>query len=364
MNVYILWKNKLEKNVLNLLQNNNNLIYNYNRKNVFSQILEILKLKNKKDIQIILNIDYKDNILFKILKYILKIPILKLNIEKFKELEKQLQNEIAYTRQKDIPVLMYHRVISSEKEKGYYDTYVTKENFEKQMKYLKDNQYQTLTFEDVRNGKYVQRFDKNKKYVIITFDDGYKDNYINVLPILKKYQIKIVLFLITGLSYNKWDVCVTDRAKEKKFELMNLKEIKELVESNLVEFGGHTTKHLDMVCYDEKTLREDLKKSKEKLESIIGRKTVSFAYPWGRNNEKSRKLVEEVGYEFAVSTESGSSCFSDNLFEIQRVGIYSKDDMNKFKKKISGNYPFMREKRSKRKAIRNKIRKILGMKIK
>lgn len=83
-----------------------------------------------------------------------------------------------------------------------------------------------------------------------------------------------------------------------------------------------------------------------------------------KNNEKSRELVKKTEYQFAVSTESGSPCFSDDLFEIQRVGVYSKDDIKKFKKKLSGNYPFMRENRAKMKKFRNKLRKMIGLKTK
>ena len=262
-------------------------------------------------------------------------------IDKEENLEKLLQHKIAYKHQKDLPVLMYHRVVDDEKYAGVYDTHVTLENFEKQMKYIKDNGYET-----------------------ITFDDGYKDNLKNALPILKKYNLKAVLFYVTDETYNRWDTDAENRPKEKKFELMNLEEIKELYSSGLIEIGGHTTTHLDMPLIEREALKKDLEESRDKIEEITGKKPVSFAYPWGRNNETCRKVVEEVGYKFAVSTESGSSCFSDNLFEIVRVGIYSKDDINKFEQKISGNYPFMRENRAKMKKFRNKLRKMVGLKTK
>lgn len=357
MNIYVLGKEKIKKEILADLEKNNNFFYGTKGLNFF----EIFKQK-KNDIQIIIG-KFENKFIKLLVEYFTRIPVYVLK-DNDSNLEKNLQNRIAYKRQKDLPVLMYHRVISSEEEKGIYDTYVTLENFEKQMKYIKDNGYEAITFEDLKNGEYKKRFDRDKKYVIITFDDGYKDNLINALPILKKYNLKAVLFLITDRTYNKWDTDAENRPKEKKFELMNLEEVKELYSSGLIEIGGHTTTHLDMPKYDEETLRRDLEISKKKIEEIIGKKVISFAYPWGRNNKKVRKVVENLGYKFAVSTETGSSCFSDDLFEIVRVGIYSKDDMEKFKKKISGNYPFMRENRRKRKEIRNKLRKFFGLKTK
>ncbi len=283
---------------------------------------------------------------------------------KIDNLELKLQNLIAYKRQKDIPILMYHRIIETEEEKGHYDTYVTKENFEKQIQYLVENNYNIITFEDIEKIGYVNRFDKDKKYIIITFDDGYKDNYENMFPIIKKYNVKVVIFLVTDLKYNKWDAEAKNREKEKIFELMNLDEIKEIYDSGLVEFGNHTTTHLDMPKYNEIELKEDLLLSTQKIEKVIEKKVISFAYPWGNNNETCRKAAKEIGYKFAVSTETGSSCFSDDLYEIKRIAIFSKDNMKKFRKKVSGSYTFEKEKKKKWKLIRNGIRRKIGLKIK
>ena len=360
MNILFLTNNNNQQieSILKKVNNQNNNIVTLEKVSFF----KILKLIKEEKIDIILSLG-NYNIFLKVIEFLYKCPVvLKNEINKEENLEKLLQHKIAYKKQKDLPVLMYHRVINDNKYAGVYDTHVTLENFEKQMKYIKDNGYETITFEDIVNGEYKNRF--NKKYVIITFDDGYKDNLKNALPILKKYNLKAVLFYVTDETYNKWDTDVENRPKEKKFELMNLEEIKELYSSGLIEIGGHTTTHLDMPLIEREALKKDLEESRDKIEEITGKKPVSFAYPWGRNNETCRKVVEEVGYKFAVSTESGSSCFSDNLFEIVRVGIYSKDDINKFEQKISGNYPFMRENRAKMKKLRNKLRKIVGLKTK
>lgn len=355
MNILIIGK-KINQNIIQD-RKNNNVYFLENIKNIKNYILE-------KNIEIVLFVENK--LIYKLLKLFLKVPIIFFNdIDNKNEIEKVLQNKIAYFRKVDIPVLMYHRVIKNEEEIGIHDTYVNINNFEEQIRYLKENSYISLTFEDLVNGEYKKRFDKNKNYIIITFDDGYKDNLYNVLPILKKYNMKAVLFLVTNETYNKWDIEVADNTKkEKKFDLMTKEEVKKLIKSGLIEIGGHTTSHLDMPSVDLITLKEDLKISNIKIEELTGKKPISFAYPWGRNTVENRRIVKESGYKFAVSTESGSACFSDDLYEIARVGIYSNDSIEKFKKKISGNYLFMREKRNNLKKFRNNLRKILGYKIK
>jgi len=354
MNILILYKNIEDKDIIKDLKNNN--VYFLNQKEYSYK--KVRELKNEKDIQIIIYVG-RNSFLLNIYLYFLNIPVVYTdNIKNIEDIETLLQNKLAYKIRRDLPVLMYHRVIDNKNEIGFYDTYVTKENFEKQMKYLSENNYTSLTFKDIQNGEYKKRFDKNKKYVIITFDDGYKDNLKNALPILKKYNMKIVLFLITSESYNKWDTDVEDREKEKKFNLMSKEEVKELIASNLVEIGGHTTKHLDMPNVELRTIEEDLKISNKILEEITGYTPISFAYPWGRSTKDVREIVKKEGYKFAVSTEDGPACFSDDLFEIVRVGIYSDDSIKKFALKISGKYPFIRE------TFRNKIRKFFGIKTK
>lgn len=358
MNILVICQNINEKALNTIEDKNNNQLFYLEKKDLnYKNLKNLLKVY---EIDIILS--FQKNSLLKIWTYILKIPLF--YYEKNLDIEKELQREIAYYQKKDIPVLMYHRIINKKEDLGIYDTSVSVENFEEQMKYLKENNYISLTFENLENGKYKNRFDKNKKYVMITFDDGYKDNLENALPILKKYNIKITLFLVTDETYNKWDIEVANREREKRFELMNESELKEFIKSGLVEIGGHTTTHLDMPTLDSEILKKDLKIANEKIESLTNKKVISFAYPWGRSDKRVRGIIKESGYQFAVSTESGSPCFSDDLYEIVRVGIYSDDNMEKFKKKLSGSYPFMREKRDQRKKFRNKLRKFIGLRTK
>src|SRR5690606_40003645 len=62
---------------------------------------------------------------------------------------------------------------------GSKDLYVTPENFEKQMMYLRDHDFTLLTFDR------WQDIDKVSKPIFITFDDGYQDN-LNAFEIFQK----------------------------------------------------------------------------------------------------------------------------------------------------------------------------------
>lgn len=258
-------------------------------------------------------------------------------------IEKVYQREIVKKKKYEMPVIMYHRVIKDESEKGVHGTYVTVEQFEEQMKYLKKKGYETVTFKDMLNDRYKQRFDKDKKWIMLTFDDGYKDNYENAFPILKKYQFKGIIYILDGIEYNKWDVDNPGNP-ERKFTLMNQDELLEM-QNYGIEFGGHTSTHPRLAELSIEQVKSEIINSKSNIEKIIGRELLSFAYPYGSLNEEVKRIPQEAGYKFAVATDSGSIVFSNDLFEIRRIGIFPTNNLFNFKRKVSGKYNFIKVKR-------------------
>ncbi len=259
------------------------------------------------------------------------------------KIESVYQQQIVKKKKYEMPVIMYHRVIKDESEKGVHGTYVTVKQFEEQMKYLKNKGYETITFKDLLNNRYKQRFDKDKKWIMLTFDDGYKDNYENAFPILKKYQFKGIIYILDGIKYNKWDV--DDRNNpEKEFSLMNAEELLEMQKYG-IEFGGHTSTHPKLAELSLENAKKEIIISKNNIENLIGKELLSFAYPYGSLNEDVKKIAQESGYQFAVATDSGSITFSDDLFEIRRVGIFPTNNLFNFKRKVSGRYNFIKVKR-------------------
>lgn len=260
-----------------------------------------------------------------------------------RSLEISYQKQIVLKIKKDLPILMYHKVVKDESEGGVHGTHVTIKQFDDHMKILKSEGYEVITFKDLENNKFKSRFNKGKKQIMITFDDGYEDNYTNAFPILKKYGFSAVIYLVSHLNYNKWDV-ENIHNPEKEFFMMNRGQIKEMQEYG-IEFGGHTKTHVKLSRVEPEVAREEILESTEVLEELLGEKMISFAYPYGDLNERVKKLAEEAGYKFAVATDSGSVCFSDDLFQIRRIGIFPNITNFGFKRKIKGNYNFIKVKR-------------------
>ena len=93
-----------------------------------------------------------------------------------------------------VTVLCYHHIIPEALPESL-NTIVTLSEFEDQMKYLYEHGYYTASLKDIQEFLYNKQ-KLPEKTVVITFDDGYESNYIYAYQVLKKYDLKAVIFII------------------------------------------------------------------------------------------------------------------------------------------------------------------------
>jgi peptidoglycan/xylan/chitin deacetylase (PgdA/CDA1 family) len=213
-------------------------------------------------------------------------------------------------KHKEIPVMMYHRVVEKELLNSRYNIFATQALLERQIKSFLADGYQLVTFKDLKN-KAIER------PMILTFDDGYLDNYQNLFPLLKKYNVKAVIFVLTDSQYNHWDVS----KGEIKAELMSNDQLLELSNSGLVEIASHGMTHQQLPALSDGDLKIELECSKRKIEEIIHNEVISFSYPWGIHGQREKQAVKDAGYLFGIATDDGGVYFTDDLFAITRVNM-------------------------------------------
>lgn len=212
-----------------------------------------------------------------------------------------------------VAVLNYHQV----NDKDDNALTVKVKDFEEQMRYLAENNYNVITPSEM-----TEAFKNNEKLpektVIITFDDGYKDNYENAYPILKKYNLKGTIFVITDYvslypNYITWD------------------EAKEMQASGVINLESHTMDHLNLLKIGKNEARFQLSNSKYWLEAHL-KKPVSFvAYPEGDYNEDIKNILKELKYEGAFTVNYGLVSKDSNAYEMPRVAIFG-HQANNFKR--------------------------------
>ena len=257
------------------------------------------------------------------------------------KIEKKYFSLYVNKKKYDIPVIMYHRVINNPENEGVYGTYIYEDMFKKHLQYLKDKNYTVITFKDLDKIGWRNRFEKDKKYIFITFDDGYKDNYELAFPILKEFGFKATIFLMGSSTYNEWDV---KAGGEKEFPLMSVEMIKEMQDYG-IEFGAHTFNHPKLNTLSNEEIEHQIIDVKKPLEEKIGKEIITFAYPYGILNDYAKEMTKKAGYTFALATDSGSVCLSDDLYQIRRIAIFPNTNLFSFKRKVAGNYNFIKIKR-------------------
>lgn len=101
-------------------------------------------------------------------------------------------------------------------------------------------------------------------------------------------------------------------------------EAREMRQTGLVNFGSHTCGHRIMTLLDNKEIREELDKSRKRLlhEDCADPAFIPFCYPNGNNNDDIAQMVNDAGYQLAVTTSTGWNPINFSLFKLKRIGMH------------------------------------------
>jgi peptidoglycan/xylan/chitin deacetylase (PgdA/CDA1 family) len=297
-------------------------------------------------------------------------------------------------------VIIYHRILTSEEyHQGRSGVLVTE--FQRQMRYIAAN-FTCLSLTTLGEFV-KQRESPPPNSVVITFDDGYLDNYALAFPILRKHGLKATFFVCPGMIGSQcsfwWDRLdgIIENGPATSFEfhnrairlgtpkqksrakhillnyilerereagqiidelqaalgvktncaglprLMEWKQLQEMQEAGM-EIGAHTMTHASM---GPEAIRHGYGKteiglSKKHIEAELGGEVKSFAYPYGNERHFDPgvvRLLQQAGFDLAVSGVVGVTGMQDDLFYLSRIAIQAHDHFSLFKSKVSGLYP-------------------------
>ena len=221
-----------------------------------------------------------------------------------------------------VTVLNYHYTVSSTNENGelnecQQDICITDTQFDEQVRYLKDNGYYGASIRDLElfiDGKIRLPLHS----VLITIDDGW---YVSrSITILEKYQMLGTLFLIGSLAN-------PDAYRSNYLEIhshtWDMHTIGQCPSS--VGRGG-------ILCLDENTILEDLRKSRESLNN-----STYFCYPFYDYNSRAINLLKQAGFTMAFAGEKRDNKvrIHQDKFTIPRFVIVNYTTMNDFIRAVS-----------------------------
>ncbi len=188
----------------------------------------------------------------------------------------------------NLTALLYHKILP--KQLLDADT-ISIKKFGNQMNYLHENAFNAVTIGDITNND-----NPSDKDIPIAFDDGYENVYKYALPVLKQYNFKATIFLISDYinRYNTWDFHMKGR-----FKHLNIDQIKELADYGC-EFGSHTQTHPNLLKLNDDQLLTELDQSKQKLEELLDTRVDLLSIPFGQCSEKVITAAKRCDYRNIV----------------------------------------------------------------
>jgi peptidoglycan/xylan/chitin deacetylase (PgdA/CDA1 family) len=224
-----------------------------------------------------------------------------------------------------MPVLMYHRIADDGPE-GLARWRVTPADFERQLAWLADSGFTTSGLDDWHTASQRDPTAVARR-VVLTFDDAYRDFVTTAFPLLQLHGFGATMFVPTGFMGGaaEWDQEFGPPAA-----LMSWQELDSLVAAG-VEIGAHTVTHprLDEIA-DEATIAAEVTGSREVLEARYRQPIPTFAYPYGRHDERVAGIVADAGFHLAVTIEPASA----GPFALGRLGIYGTESFDAFVAKV------------------------------
>ena len=211
---------------------------------------------------------------------------------------------------------MYHRF----NEQKYPSTNIKLDVFKKHVEEITKSGLKIISFDEFKN--IVDQKSFSEKSILLTIDDGFLSFYENAWPIFKENKIPFILFINTenvgSHGYMDWE------------------QLKEISEFKFAKIGNHSHSHEYLLNMKKNEIINDIKTSIKILKKNLNIEPDIFSYPFGEYDIDLIKIVENLGFKYAVGQHSGVINFSSNNYELPRFPINEKyGDIDRFKSVIN-----------------------------
>ncbi|NDV61737.1 polysaccharide deacetylase family protein [Puniceicoccales bacterium CK1056] len=230
-------------------------------------------------------------------------------------------------------VLMYHMVREHIPKARFNKMRVPPEDFVWQMKWLKEDGWQFLSTRDLFGqwGKWPE------KSVAVTFDDGFEDNYRNAFPVLKELGIPFTLYLVNNRHDKDWSTNKKSHhsgGELKEEPKLSDSQVNEMLESGLLELGGHTIDHVNLLKEDTESQVEQIVGCARRLSETHHVEVPTFCYPFGLFDEESLRIVKGASYVGAFTVEESFVDPASDPFDTGRLKVSGKMSRRQFRRML------------------------------
>jgi peptidoglycan/xylan/chitin deacetylase (PgdA/CDA1 family) len=218
------------------------------------------------------------------------------------------------------PVLMYHRILSAQcpipggdQDEARYA--VPLDQFEWQMDRIAASGRQGVSMKMISDA-IADDGSVPTDWVAITFDDGNTSDFSHALPILLEREFHAT-FYICGNRVDAMGGLGRDMLMKMATAGMHI--------------GSHAMTHRFLTALTGDEEREELRASRELLESIVDQPVDHFAPPGGRHDERTLRALRELGYVAVGNSEFGFNNCAGARFSFRRVPVVAATSPAAFK---------------------------------
>ncbi len=252
-------------------------------------------------------------------------------------------------------VLNYHDIVKAGSPKSSLNSMdVSVDNLEDHLVWLNKNDYKIVSVQDVIDAAAGKNSIPDKS-VLLTFDDGYQSFYTRVFPLLKKYHYPATVALI-----GSW-IDGTDTPDESGKQLLTWAQVREMVNSGLVEMASHSYDlHKSVVAnpqgdsqaaavtriYDMKTGHYETDEQYRERIHLALRKSAEFIFqhagvwprvmvwPYGEYNNIALAASREAGMSMTMGLIDGFNTVA-NIDVLRRLIMTDNPDVGQFAEIVS-----------------------------
>jgi peptidoglycan/xylan/chitin deacetylase (PgdA/CDA1 family) len=102
-----------------------------------------------------------------------------------------------------------------------------------------------------------------------------------------------------------------------------------------IDFQSHTASHPHLPLIPDDQIKAELKESRKKIESQLGKPCNILCYPYNEFDERVVEIVKKEGYLAALAGQESA----DDLYSLRRVGSAQINTLLGFKTALKGTFP-------------------------
>jgi len=212
-----------------------------------------------------------------------------------------------------VPILTYHAIGDHQSP-----LFTSTAMFEAQLSSLAAAGYETISLPDVINWLNGEG-EIPKRSVVLTFDDGYASICQTAWPMLKSFGFGATIFLVTGFTGkdNQWP---GQPKSVPVLPLMSWSDVSEMSAEGCL-FEAHTRSHPPLSRLNRAQIADELAVSRLAIEDNTGRRSHTFAYPYGDRGREVEDLVRQQ-FDGAVTTRLGVVTSADDPYDLPRIDAF------------------------------------------